>query len=110
MAARGKERREPVFDAGPSPDSAPAVRPPEPSEGASRPRPKASPGPRRRRRKRRRRGGGGRWTIGRVAYWGVVVGLWLLIAMAGGVVWIGAHLPPIQSLEIPKRPPSIRIV
>ena len=38
------------------------------------------------------RGGGGRWTIGRVAYWGVVVGLWLLIAMAGGkfssVSWV----------------------
>jgi penicillin-binding protein 1A len=45
-----------------------------------------------------------------VAYWSAVVGLWLVIAMAGGVVWIGAHLPPIQSLEIPKRPPSIRIV
>jgi penicillin-binding protein 1A len=33
-----------------------------------------------------------------------------MIAMVGGVVWVGAHLPPIQSLEIPKRPPSIRIV
>ncbi len=28
----------------------------------------------------------------------------------GGVVWIGVHLPPIQALEIPKRPPSIRLV
>jgi len=26
------------------------------------------------------------------------------------VAWVGAHLPPIQSLEIPKRPPSIQIV
>ena len=25
-------------------------------------------------------------------------------------MWVGAHLPPIQSLEIPKRPPSIKIV
>jgi penicillin-binding protein 1A len=25
-------------------------------------------------------------------------------------VWVGAHLPPIQSLEIPKRPPSVLIV
>jgi penicillin-binding protein 1A len=33
-----------------------------------------------------------------------------LIAVIGGTVWVGAHLPPIQSLEIPKRPPSIQIV
>ena len=24
--------------------------------------------------------------------------------------WVAAHLPPIQSLEVPKRPPSIQIV
>ena len=46
----------------------------------------------------------------RVIYWSAVVGLWLVIAMIGGAVWVGAHLPPIQSLEIPKRPPSIKIV
>jgi penicillin-binding protein 1A len=45
-----------------------------------------------------------------VAYWSAVVGLWLVIATIGGAVWVGAHLPPIQSLEIPKRPPSIKIV
>ena len=28
----------------------------------------------------------------------------------GVVVWVGAHLPAIQSLEIPKRPPTIQIV
>ena len=48
--------------------------------------------------------------IGRIAYWGLVVGLWLVIAGVGVIVWVGAHLPPIQSLEIPKRPPSIQIV
>ena len=47
---------------------------------------------------------------GRVAYWAAVVGLWFVIALIGGVVWVGAPLPPIQSLEIPKRPPSIKIV
>ena len=26
------------------------------------------------------------------------------------MVWVGAHLPPIQALEIPKRPPTIEIV
>jgi penicillin-binding protein 1A len=39
-----------------------------------------------------------------------VVGLWLAIGGVGFVAWVGAHLPPIQSLEIPKRPPSIQIV
>jgi penicillin-binding protein 1A len=39
-----------------------------------------------------------------------VVALWAVIAVIGTVIWIGIHLPPIQSLEIPKRPPSILIV
>jgi penicillin-binding protein 1A len=45
----------------------------------------------------------------RLAYWGAVLGLWAAIAVVGVVVWVGAHLPPIQSLEIPKRPPTIQI-
>ncbi|MEA2941997.1 MAG: penicillin-binding protein, partial [Bradyrhizobium sp.] len=32
------------------------------------------------------------------------------IAVVGVVVWVGAHLPAIQSLAIPKRPPTIQIV
>jgi penicillin-binding protein 1A len=48
--------------------------------------------------------------LGRVVYWGAVLSLWGIIAMVGLVVWVGAHLPPIQSLEIPKRPPTIQIV
>ena len=28
---------------------------------------------------------------------------------SASIVWVGAHLPPIQSLEIPKRPPTIQI-
>ncbi|CCE03639.1 penicillin-binding protein 1A [Bradyrhizobium sp. STM 3809] len=53
-----------------------------------------------------------RWgmSIGRLAYWAVVCGLWGVIALVGVVIWAGAHLPPIQSLEIPKRPPTIEIV
>jgi len=39
-----------------------------------------------------------------------VLSLWAVIASVGVVVWVGAHLPPIQSLEIPKRPPTIEIV
>jgi penicillin-binding protein 1A len=45
----------------------------------------------------------------RLLYWGVVLGLWGVIAAIGVVVWVGAHLPAIQSLEIPKRPPTIQI-
>ena len=103
-APKANERREPVFDgvsASGSGAEAPTPRRPKPSDGGNRPR---------RKRRSRKRGGGGRWTIGRVAYWGAVVGLWLVIATIGGAVWVGAHLPPIQSLEIPKRPPSIKIV
>ena len=39
-----------------------------------------------------------------------MLGLWAGIAVVGVVVWVGAHLPAIQSLEIPKRPPTIQIV
>ncbi len=46
----------------------------------------------------------------RLVYWGLVLGLWLVIAAAGTMVWVAINLPPIQSLEIPKRPPQIEIV
>ena len=48
--------------------------------------------------------------FGRLVYWSLVLGLWLAIGGIGIVAYVGAHLPPIQSLEIPKRPPSIQIV
>lgn len=47
--------------------------------------------------------------FGRLVYWGTVLGLWAAIAGVGVVIWVGAHLPSIQSLEIPKRPPTIEI-
>jgi penicillin-binding protein 1A len=50
-----------------------------------------------------------RLTFGRLFYWGAVLGLWAAIAVVGAVVWAGAHLPAIQALEIPKRPPTIEI-
>src|SRR4029079_8731185 len=70
--------------------------------------PSSKPRKRRARKKRPARGIGAR--IGRIAYWGLVAGLWLDIASFGVIAWPGAHLRPIQSLEIPKRPPSIQIV
>lgn len=48
--------------------------------------------------------------LGRLVYWGAVLSLWGAIAVIGVVIYVGAHLPPIQSLEIPKRPPTIQIV
>ena len=68
-------------------------------------RPRKTKGGSRRRAKAR-----GRSHISRLFYWGAVLGLWAAIAIVGAVVWAGAHLPPIQSLEIPKRPPTIEIV
>ncbi len=59
--------------------------------------------------KRRSKSRGG-FSLGRLAYWGAVLGLWGVIAVIGVIVYVGAHLPPIQSLEIPKRPPTIQIV
>src|SRR5262245_38261066 len=50
------------------------------------------------------------FSISRLMYWCVVLGLWGAIAVVAAVVWAGAHLPAIQSLEIPKRPPTIEIV
>src|SRR3954466_6842239 len=61
-------------------------------------------------RKKKKGAPKGRSLIGRVAYWSLVLGLWAFIGALGVVGWVAAHLPPIQSLEAPKRPPSIQIV
>ncbi len=66
---------------------------------------KPRPSPVSRKRRSRTRGIG----FSRLIYWGAVLGLWAVIALVGIVVWVGAHLPAIQSLEIPKRPPTIQI-
>jgi penicillin-binding protein 1A len=68
-----------------------------------------------RKKKRGGKGGGkggnkGGATFGRLAYWGAVAAIWLAIAVVGTFIWVGSTLPPIQSLEIPKRPPSIQII
>jgi penicillin-binding protein 1A len=75
----------------------------DPPPRERKPRPQAST------RKRRARSRPG-LTLSRLAYWCLVLGLWAGIGLVGAVVWAGAHLPPIQALEIPKRPPTIEIV
>jgi penicillin-binding protein 1A len=75
-----------------------------PKPAPEKPEPKSTP-------KRSGSGGGRRRSfLGRLLYWGFVLGLWGVIAAIGIVIWIGAHLPPIQSLEVPKRPPAVQIL
>jgi len=74
----------------------------------ARPRRREEEPPRRSRKSRRK--GKSRSGFARLFYWGFVLALWALIAGIAGLVWIGIHLPPIQSLEIPKRPPSVLIL
>ena len=116
MAGRrkGSERREPNFDVTPEPDAR-ADRP-EPQVEAAEDEDEAPRKPRKRRKSakgaktKRSTGGHRRSLVGRVVYWGTVASLWAVIALIGGIVWVGMHLPPIQSLEIPRRPPSFQIV
>jgi penicillin-binding protein 1A len=92
-------RREPTFDS-----PAPRVEAGERAAGT------AKPARRKRGGKRKKGKGKRRPLLARFTYWSAVAGLWLIIAAGGLVGWVGAHLPPIQSLEIPKRPPTIEIV
>ena len=99
-------------------DLSPEDRVGAPAEIPNKNRGKPAPSPSRRRRRgrddpsprKRKRGGKRRVLLRRTLYWGTVLALWALIAGIGVLVWIGIHLPPIQSLEIPKRPPSVLIL
>jgi penicillin-binding protein 1A len=119
-------RNEPEFDI----DVAPAVSIDPAKDRAARPPatkardkgdPDSEPAPRRSKAKseskrdksgsgKRRRGGGGGFGWRRALYWAVVLALWVVIAGIGTIVWVGMHLPPLQSLEIPRRPPAIQIL
>jgi len=48
--------------------------------------------------------------IGKLFYWGVVLGVWAGIAVAGVVVYFGMQLPAADTWEVPERPANIRIV
>jgi penicillin-binding protein 1A len=78
----------------------------KPVNGAPRAR-RSDGAPARKRGKRTRKS---RAILRRTVYWGAVLALWALILGIGVLIWIGIHLPPIQSLEIPKRPPSVLIL
>nr|AAP58505.1 putative penicillin-binding protein [uncultured Acidobacteriota bacterium] len=108
MSDKNGGRQEPHFDVAPQLYADPADRPPSDAP----PKPKRKP--RKAKAKASAKSSGkkksSRSPFGRLIYWAAVLALWLGIAGIGAVVWIGAHLPPIQSLEIPKRPPSISIL
>jgi penicillin-binding protein 1A len=137
--AAGSERREPVFDASPAaqldlrlkagdraggaPAREAAEAPSARRDGkASRPRKAANDASGRASAARSaaskkagggRRGGGkggGGSFLRRSVYWMAVLTLWAGIGALGLVIWVAAHLPPIQSLEVPKRPPTVQIL
>ena len=119
-APKGKERREPVFDVAPAvePDAdEPAPRRSKSASGGDKPASRSKSKSKRKRSSGAGNSGGGGSSgrslgalLGRAVYWGAVGSLWMVIAAIGVAIWIGAHLPPIQSLEIPKRPPTVKIV
>lgn len=66
--------------------------------------------PERTQKKRRSRGGSGRGPFGRFFYWMFVLALWGGFAFSALIAWQFTKLPPIQTLVVPKRPPTITIV
>jgi len=112
-SAKGRREPPPEDDDGPTAEPAAddsqdqgAAKPARSKSGkaASKRRGKTKP------KRKRKAKGKGRFAFGRLAYWGLVLALWLVLGGAGTLVWVGMHLPPLQSLEIPKRPPTIHIV
>ena len=80
------------------------------AQGKSKERRERSDSARKARARKPRKDGRSRSLVGRIAYWSLVLALWGFIGSLGVMGWVAAHLPPIQSLEVPKRPPSIQIV
>ncbi len=48
--------------------------------------------------------------LGRLAYWGAVAAVWMVVALAGVFAYYASQLPPIDQLAVPKRPPNIAIL
>jgi penicillin-binding protein 1A len=104
--ARGRERREPVFE-----------QPAAAERGFSRGLTEEDrPGPPRRRGGGTSHGGGRRpkrarpSLLRRLGYWSLILCLWGGIALAGLVAYHAMKLPPIDQLAVPKRPPNIAIL
>jgi penicillin-binding protein 1A len=74
---------------------------PQPGEAGERSGPKS---------RARRKRGGRRGGVARLVYWMAVLAVWVVIAGVGTIAFVASTLPPIQSLEVPKRPPTVEIV
>jgi len=61
-------------------------------------------------RRVKRRSRGGRGPIGQFFYWMFVLALWGGFGLSVLIAWQFTKLPPIQTLVVPKRPPTITIV
>jgi penicillin-binding protein 1A len=86
---KASARREPAFTASP-----------QQQDAGSGSRPKS--------KRPRKRGGGS--IFSRLFYWVVVLGIWGTITVVCIFAYVASTLPPIQSLEVPKRPPTVEIV
>jgi penicillin-binding protein 1A len=99
---RAGAKASPATSGKPSAAKAPRGRAAGPERGAGR-RPPGRGGGRGRPRRRRS-------LIGSLFYSTIVLGIWALIAVAGVVAYHATQLPPIDQLEVPKRPPNIAIL
>ena len=119
-AKGSSERREPSFEA-------PRARPGSAGDLVARPEDRAVPTRKAKRQKAAAAGTGKptarvgerperrdpsrrRSTLGRLVYWGFVLGLWIAVGVAGLVGYHATKLPPIDQLSVPKRPPNIAIL
>jgi penicillin-binding protein 1A len=92
--------------------SGPTLDEPGPADDDSSPAPRSRGSRSKGGRKRKRGGGraGARSILSRLVYWSVVLAVWVVIAGVGTFAYVASTLPPIQSLEVPKRPPTVEIV
>jgi len=80
----------------------------EPAAGASTDSSGGKSGSARKRGKRA--GRGSRAWLRRSVYWCCVLALWGVVGAGATLAYVASTLPPIQDLEIPKRPPKVDIV
>jgi penicillin-binding protein 1A len=48
--------------------------------------------------------------LGDLLYWGFVLSIWGLVAVAALIAYNASQLPPIDQLAVPKRPPNIAVL